>query len=332
VKLGPARGEDGEVARWRRSFQELLTSEVVAGRAPGPVPPRQWAPLCARLVQDSRAPSPGPSWWTPTQAFFGSVETRTDPSAYCWDGMKRIGRRARPLVFFQFTLAGWGYFELYRRAPQRIAPGRGFFAVVPSRHRYYLPPSSPGWTFAWLGIYHPYLVRRIAAQVARSGPVVAMSPESPLVAAAARLVRGAFQKDFRDRFDVEMALFELVIAYERLAHKLSDPEGERERLLDALRARVMGDPSRPLGVARVAAEHGMSRSHFSHYLKARTGLSPGRFMTEVRVQEAARLLVQTRIPVKQIAAACGFTNVNHFGKVFRRYQHLSPAAYRQSLG
>jgi AraC-like DNA-binding protein len=332
VKTERARAEDAEAARWRRTSQDLLTSEVVAGRAPGPAAPRQWAPLWAQLIQDSRAPSPGPNWWTPTQAFFGSVETRTDPSAYDWDGMKRIGRRDRPLVFFQFTLAGWGYFELYGRPPQRIAPGSGFFAVVPSRHRYYLPATSPGWTFAWLGIYHPYLLRRIAAEVARSGPVVTMSPESPLVAAAARLVRGAFQKDFRDRFDVEMALFELVIAYERLAHKLSDPEGERERLLEALRIRIMKDPSRPPGVASVAAEHGMSRSHFSHYLKARTGLSPGRFMTEARIQEAARLLVQTRTPVKQIAAACGFTNVTHFGKVFRRFQHLSPAAYRQSLG
>lgn len=94
----------------------------------------------------------------------------------------------------------------------------------------------------------------------------------------------------------------------------------------------MADPSRPLAVARVAAEHGMSRSHFSHYLKARTGLSPGRFMTEVRIQEASRLLAQTGMPLKQIASACGFANVNHFGKVFRRFQHLTPAGFRRRLG
>ena len=321
-----------EIARWRRSALEVLTSTEVAGRAPGPPASPEWAPLLAQLVQASRAPSPGPNWWTPTQAFFGSVETRTDPERYYWDGMKRIGRRDHPLVFFQFTLAGWGCFQLYGRSPQRVPPGSGFFAVIPSRHRYYLPEGSPGWTFGWLGLYHPYLVRRIAAQVAVTGPVVTTPADSPLVATAARLVRGAFQKDFRDRFDVEMALFELVIAYERVAHKLSDPEGERERLLEALRARVMADPTRPLGVARVAAEHGMSRSHFSHYLKARTGLSPGRFMTEVRIQEASRLLVQTRMPLKQIASACGFANVNHFGKVFRRFQHVTPAGYRRRLG
>lgn len=332
MKKGRRPAEDADIARWRCSALEVLTSDEVAGRSAGPRAALDWAPLLAQLVQASRAPNPGPRWWTPTQAFFGSVETRTDPSHYYWDGMKRIGRHAHPLVFFQFTLAGWGCFELYGRSPQRIPPGSGFFAVVPSRHRYYLPEGSPGWTFGWLGIHHQYLVQRIAAQVAVSGPFVTMRPDDPLAASAARLVRGAFQKDFRDRFDVEMALFGLVIAYERLAHNVADPEGERERLLENLRARVMADPSHPLGVDRVAAECGMSRSHFSHHLKARTGLSPARFMTEVRIQEAARLLVQTRTPLKQIAAACGFTSVNHFGKVFRRFQHLTPAAYRQSLG
>jgi transcriptional regulator GlxA family with amidase domain len=160
--------------------------------------------------------------------------------------------------------------------------------------------------------------------------VVTTAPDSPLVAVAARLVRGGFQKDFRDRLDVETALFELVVAYERLVQNLADPGGDRERLLEALRGRLMADPSRPLDVARVATEHGMSRSHFSHYFKASTGLSPARFMTELRIQEASRLFLQTRMPVKEVAAACGFTNLSHFAKVFRRFKHLTPAAYRGS--
>jgi AraC-like DNA-binding protein len=331
VKTRPKGAGEAEIARWRRSALALLASDEVAGRQPGPAAPPAWAPLLGQLVKASRAPRPAPSWWTPAHAFFGSVETRTDPEAYRWDGMKRLGPRDRPLVFFQFTLAGWGCFQVYGRPPQRIPPGSSFFAVVPSRHRYYLPPESPGWTFGWLGIYHPYLVRRLAAQIAATGPLVPTSPDDPLVAIAARLVRGAFEKDFRDRFDVEMTLFELVIAYERLSHTLTDPDGERERLLETLRTRVMADPARPPAVADVAAEHGMTRSHFSHFLKARTGQSPARFMTELRIQEAARLLVQTRTPLKQIATACGFANVNHFGKVFRRFQHLSPATYRRSL-
>jgi transcriptional regulator GlxA family with amidase domain len=95
---------------------------------------------------------------------------------------------------------------------------------------------------------------------------------------------------------------------------------------------VLANPRESIGVDAIAADRGMSRSHFSHHFRARTGLSPARFMTEVRIREAARALAATRAPLKQIAAEWGFTNANHFGKVFRRFLHQSPAVYRQAVG
>jgi AraC-like DNA-binding protein len=332
VKTRRARTPGPDGALWRRQSFEVLTSDVVAGQLPGPEPPASWAAHLRRLVDASRAPVEGPPWWTPGDAYFGNVETRTDPSGYRWDGMRRLGPRDRPLVFFQLTLAGWGQFELYGKAPRRVSPGTGFFAVVPSRHRYYLPAESPGWTFAWIGVYHPYILGRIAKRVASAGPLIVTPPSSPLVTSTMRLVRGAFEKDFRDRHEVELALFEFLLAYERRLDEIRDPEGDRERLLEWLRARVLASPRRPPDVDEVAAERGMSRSHFSHHFRARTGLSPARYMMEVRVQEAARALLAQRTPLKQIATDWGFANPTHFGKVFRRFQHASPAAYRRSFG
>ena len=319
-----------EAETWRRRSREVQRSEVVAGRAAGPEPPRAWASRLQKLIDASQRAEEGPSWWTPANAYFGSVETRTDPHSYYWDGMKRLGRRDQPLVFFQLTLAGFGYFELYGRPPQRIAPGTAFFAVLPSRHRYYLPETSPGWTFAWVGIYHPYLVRRITKQVAATGAVLETPAKSPLVAHALRLVRGAFRKDFRDRFEVEQELFAFTLAFEKLAGQLENPDADR--LLEELERRVLADPRRPITIDALASERGMSRSAFGHYFRGHTGLTPARFMTEVRVQEAARLLVTTRLPLARIAHECGFANANHFSKVFRRFRHQSTGAYRRSVG
>jgi AraC-like DNA-binding protein len=210
-------------------------------------------------------------------------------------------------------------------------PGAAFFATVPSRHRYYLPPDSPGWTFCWVEIHHPYVVERAKRQLARSGPILELWPESALVASALRLVRGTFRKDFHDRFEAELALLDFMLAYERVALQAGDPQGERERLLERVRQRVLAPPGRAFKVEALAAEFGMSRSHFSHYFRARTALTPARFVTEVRVREAARLLVETRVPLKQIADSCGFANVNHFSKVFRRFHQRSPGAYRRTV-
>lgn len=318
-----------EVALWRRRSLDVQTSEVVAGRASGPEPPRAWAASLRKLIDASRQPDEGPPWWTPVNAYFGSVETRTDSESYYWDGMKRIGRHDRPLVFFQFTLAGFGHYELYGRPPERIEPGTGFFAVLPSRHRYYLPQTSPGWTFAWIGIYHPYLLRRITRQIASTGAVLQTTPKSPFAARMMRLVRGAFLKDFEDRFEVERELFAFTLAFEKLAEEALHPQGEG--LLDEVRNRVLADRYRRIEVEALAEERGMSRSAFSHFFRTETGLTPAHFMTEVRVQEAARLLVTTRLPLHRIAEECGFANAKHLGKVFRRFRHQSTGAYRRSV-
>ena len=326
-----ARSASSKAALWRKRSDEVLTSDVVASKHPGPIVTREWGPALTHLIDLSRAPTAAPGWWTPATAFFGSIETRTDPASYHWDGMKRLGRRDAPLAVFQFTLAGWGHFQYQGQPPRRILPGKGFWAVIPSRHRYYLPGDSPGWTFGWIGIYHPYLLARISKQVAATGPLVDTPHDGALTACALRLVRGAIKKDFRDRFEAELALFDFVLAYERWASQPSDQSGEGVRLLEAVRARIVATLPKAFAVDVLADDYGMSRSHFSHFFRARTGLTPARFATEVRIHEAARLLVGTPMPLKRISDACGFSNTNHFCKVFRRFQHLSPAAYRQAI-
>jgi transcriptional regulator GlxA family with amidase domain len=87
-----------------------------------------------------------------------------------------------------------------------------------------------------------------------------------------------------------------------------------------------------LDVSSLATEYGMSRTHFSHFFRTRTGLTPARFAAEVRIHHATRLLQATPTPLGQIAHDCGFANANYFCKVFRRFQHMSPVAYRNALG
>jgi AraC-like DNA-binding protein len=144
-------------------------------------------------------------------------------------------------------------------------------------------------------------------------------------------MRGAFKKDFRDRFEVEMALFEFLVACEQQADKNRTSSTQGGRLLEDVRARVVTRLPKALDVNALASDYGLSRTHFSHFFRAQTGLTPARFATEVRVHLATRMLLDTRAPLKQIAEDCGFANANYFCKVFRRFQHMSPACYRRAL-
>lgn len=315
---------------WRRSTLDVLTSDVVASRAPGPAPPPAWAPALHQLASLLRNPSPAPRWWTPMNAYLGSIETRTDPAGYQLDGTTRLARGDAPFFAFQLTLAGWGHYQSHGRPPQRVRPGTAFIAVVPSRHRYYLPQESPGWVFSWVSIYHPYVLARMTRLVRAAGPFVDVAPDGPLAAITTRLIRGSIRKDFRDRFEVEQALFEFLVACERaMARTHSTDEGER--LLDEVRSLVLERLPGAVDASALATEYGMSRTHFSHYFRTRTGQTPARFSAEVRVREATRMLLETSASLAEVAAASGFANANYFCKVFRRIHNMSPMSYRRVL-
>ncbi len=317
----PAKRQPGAV--------ELLGSDIAEAVLAGPAPPAPWDPTLQELVQAAKAWHAAPAWWTDDLSFYAAVEARTPQTHYSWDGMRRLA--SPPFFYFQFTLAGWGNFEHEGEPPQQMTPGMGFFAVVPSQHRYYLPKASPGWTFGWINVYHRYLIERVSRQIAVTGPVVRFEPASAFLASALCLISGYLKKDFRDPFDVELAIFEFVIAYERLGHQLNDPSSESDRLLEAVRKWVLVNPKRALNVEALAAEYGMSRSHFSHFFRDRTGQTPARVVAQTRVQEATRMLLHGHASLKQIAEVCGFANVNHFNRVFRRFQHISPGAYRKLI-
>src|SRR6185437_6157288 len=72
----------------------------------------------------------------------------------------------------------------------------------------------------------------------------------------------------------------------------------------------------------------MTQSRFSHYFRARTGLTPASFIADVRVKEAARMLVETGASLQEVGEMWGFADRSHFGKVFRRVLHMSPASYQ----
>jgi len=78
-------------------------------------------------------------------------------------------------------------------------------------------------------------------------------------------------------------------------------------------------------VARVA---GLSPSHFSHLMRAKTGWSFTELLTRLRVDRACHILARSDTPLAQIALECGFGDQSYFARVFRKHMSLTPSDYR----
>jgi AraC-like DNA-binding protein len=90
--------------------------------------------------------------------------------------------------------------------------------------------------------------------------------------------------------------------------------------------------ARPLSIRDVAAQIHLSERHVSRLFSAAMGSSVMDYVTALRMETAAQLLVDHHLSVKEIAHATGYPDVRHFTSVFRRRTGLTPTAFRQEGG
>lgn len=73
-----------------------------------------------------------------------------------------------------------------------------------------------------------------------------------------------------------------------------------------------------------------SERHIQRVLKRSTGKSFTDITQTIRMNEAARLLRDSRYPVSRIAADVGYANLGNFRKIFHKTFNMSPNEYRRS--
>ena len=91
---------------------------------------------------------------------------------------------------------------------------------------------------------------------------------------------------------------------------------------------ISGHLHQQITLDELAAVAGCSTSHFRAAFTQQFGQSPGVFVRNARHLEAARLLRETRLPIKQIALKLGYDDLAHFYRFFQRIAKLTPKAYR----
>lgn len=76
---------------------------------------------------------------------------------------------------------------------------------------------------------------------------------------------------------------------------------------------------------------GLSTSHLMRMFRQSTGMTLHSFIAGERQQAARRLLAQSRMSIKEVAAALGFSSAAHFTNAFRRHENATPSDFRRRV-
>ena len=72
-----------------------------------------------------------------------------------------------------------------------------------------------------------------------------------------------------------------------------------------------------------------SESYLSRLFKRHTGVNVNTYINKVRIEQAKNALRHTRLPVADLALACGFNDPNYFSRVFSQIVGIPPSEYRR---
>jgi len=117
---------------------------------------------------------------------------------------------------------------------------------------------------------------------------------------------------------------------ESLISESTPVTGPHEKAIRAARARVESGCLDEIDFDRLALEHGFSPSSFRRHWGEHVGTPPQRFLVELRIRRACRLLVETAMSVREIARAVRFEDALYFSRRFREITGESASGYRQN--
>jgi transcriptional regulator GlxA family with amidase domain len=93
-------------------------------------------------------------------------------------------------------------------------------------------------------------------------------------------------------------------------------------------AAIHAEPEARWTVERLAAKSNLSRSAFAERFARRVGQSPAAYVTQLRLERAADLLLYTKEPVVVIATSTGYDSGAAFSRAFSRRYGMSPSRWR----
>jgi transcriptional regulator GlxA family with amidase domain len=113
---------------------------------------------------------------------------------------------------------------------------------------------------------------------------------------------------------------------------LAAQSADRDGVFDPLHAWMSDNLAADLRVDRLAERVGMSPRNFARRYAARMGATPAHAVEMLGVEAARRLLEDAGIPVKTVAARCGFGDYERLRRSFLRTIGVAPTAYRDRFG
>lgn len=152
----------------------------------------------------------------------------------------------------------------------------------------------------------------------------------------ASLMQEAVKATDLDRIIQLLNILKLLAETEDIAHialpKQFLPESNEYATLrlNKVCSYTLSNYKKEISLEEVSSISNLSITSFCRYFKMMTKMTYYNFLTQIRISQACRLLIDDNYPTNVVCFECGFNNVSNFYRHFKRITGLTPLEYKRS--
>ncbi|MFD0716526.1 helix-turn-helix domain-containing protein [Paenibacillus sp. GCM10027626] len=246
---------------------------------------------------------------------------------HCAENYSTVRQNGRKDWLLTFTLSGEGYFQI--GGSRYSAKAGDVILLKDGTPHHYGTTQGEHWQFRWVHFAPDPQMQHLCRFPEQERGFYKLSIEAAAVqerisAALERLMLDTRQQRPYWNMLCASAIHEVLWLLNQHAARRFDPRVEEVLAL------LSADMKRTLRIADIARTVNLSESRLSHLFKLETGQSVVAALNQIRLREAATLLLHTYRSAAEIADDVGFPNYNHFLNQFKKRYGTSPSQYRSN--
>lgn len=228
-----------------------------------------------------------------------------------------------------YLAEGCGAFESTCAGTVKVTAGDAFL-LFPGEWHTYAPDPKTGWKEYWIGLKGPLPdMWREQGLISPGSPIMHTEYSDEIIGDYNKAIETASQQ--KSAYQQALSGIAVRLITEILYHARNKAFTEARSDEHMLRAKnFISEKDGITTPEQVAAAVGMGYSHFRKLFRQYTGLSPARYILEIRMAKARELLTNTDLQIQEIAWKLGFENADYFTTAFRRICSVTPNTYRAS--